>query len=135
MPDADERHASSLGVLARRHARVGSLGMSNEALEAIWRAVRTIPRGHVATYGSVARLAGLPGRARLVGHALKVAPAKLRLPWFRVVGAGPRIAFPKNTRQHAEQSRLLRAEGVKVTSGRIARPRAADLDEMLWKPR
>jgi methylated-DNA-protein-cysteine methyltransferase-like protein len=109
--------------------------MSTEALEAIWRAVRTIPRGQVATYGAVARLAGMPGRARLVGHALKVAPTKLRLPWFRVVAAGPRIAFPKSSRQHAEQARRLRAEGVKVTSGRITRRSAADLDEMLWKPR
>jgi methylated-DNA-protein-cysteine methyltransferase-like protein len=109
--------------------------MSNEALEAIWRTVRTIPRGHVATYGTVARLAGLPGRARLVGHALKVAPAQLRLPWHRVVGAGPRIAFPKNTPQHAEQSRRLKREGISVTSGRVRRRSAATLDEMLWKPR
>ena len=109
--------------------------MSNEALEAIWQAVRKIPRGHVATYGSVARLAGLPGRARLVGHALKVAPAKLRLPWYRVVGAGPRISFPRNTRQHAEQAQRLRAEGLIVRNGRVARRSANDLDEMLWKPR
>ena len=109
--------------------------MSNEALEAIWQAVRKIPRGHVATYGSVARVAGLPGRARLVGHALKVAPAKMRLPWHRVVGAGPRISFPRNTRQHAEQSRLLRSEGLAVRSGRVLRRSADTLDEMLWKPR
>jgi methylated-DNA-protein-cysteine methyltransferase-like protein len=109
--------------------------MSNEALEAIWQAVRKIPRGHVATYGSVARLAGLPGRARLVGHALKVAPAKLRLPWHRVVGAGPRISFPINSHQHAEQSQRLRAEGLVVRNGRVARRIANDLDELLWKPR
>jgi methylated-DNA-protein-cysteine methyltransferase related protein len=109
--------------------------MSTEALESIWRAVRKIPRGHVSTYGSVARLAGLPGRARLVGHALKAAPAKLRLPWHRVVGAGPRISFPAGSRQHAEQSRLLRAEGLSVTKGRVTRRSAANLDEMLWKPR
>lgn len=109
--------------------------MSTESLEAIWRAVRKIPRGQVATYGSVARLAGLPGRARLVGHALKVAPARLRLPWHRVVGSGPRIAFPDRSREHAEQSRRLQAEGVMVKGGRIARGKAADLDELLWKPR
>jgi methylated-DNA-protein-cysteine methyltransferase-like protein len=109
--------------------------MKTEALEAIWRAVRTIPRGHVATYGTVARLAGLPGRARLVGYALRVAPARMRLPWHRVVAAGERITFAKNTREHAEQSRRLRAEGVKVTSGRIQRRSAADLDEVLWKLR
>jgi methylated-DNA-protein-cysteine methyltransferase-like protein len=109
--------------------------MSEEALEAIWQAVRKIPRGHVSTYGSVARQAGLPGRARLVGHALKVAPAKLRLPWHRVVGAGPRISFPKNTRQHAEQAERLRAEGLIVRNGWVKRRSANDLDEMLWKPR
>ena len=109
--------------------------MKTEALEAIWRTVRTIPRGHVATYGTVARLAGLPGRARLVGYALRVAPAGMRLPWHRVVAAGERITFPKNTQAHAEQSRRLRAEGVKVTNGRIQRRSAVDLDEVLWKPR
>jgi methylated-DNA-protein-cysteine methyltransferase related protein len=109
--------------------------MKTEALEAIWRTVRTIPRGHVATYGTVARLAGLPGRARLVGYALRVAPARMRLPWHRVVAAGERITFPKNTREHAEQSRRLRSEGVKVTHGRVQRRSAVDLDEVLWKPR
>lgn len=110
-------------------------GMKPESLEAIYRAVRTIPRGRVATYGTVARLAGLPGRARLVGHALKVAPVRLRLPWHRVVAAGERITFPKNTRAHAEQSHRLRVEGVKVRNGRVERRSADDLDAMLWKPR
>lgn len=109
--------------------------MKTESLEAIWAAVRTIPRGQVATYGTVAKLAGLPGRARLVGYALKVAPASLRLPWHRVVAAGERIAFPKRSREHAEQSRRLRAEGVKVVNGRVQRRSAVDLDELLWKPR
>jgi len=109
--------------------------MKTEALEAIWQTVRTIPRGHVATYGTVARLAGLPGRARLVGYALRVAPTRMRLPWHRIVAAGERITFPKNTREHAEQSRRLRAEGVKVTNGRVQRRSAVDLDEVLWKPR
>ncbi|MEP7246561.1 MAG: MGMT family protein [Gammaproteobacteria bacterium] len=109
--------------------------MNVEALEAIWRTVKTIPRGHVSTYGAIARQAGLPGRARMVGYALKVAPARLKLPWYRVVAAGERITFPKNSRQHAEQSKRLRAEGVKVTNGRVARGSAADLDELFWKPR
>lgn len=109
--------------------------MNKAALEAIWRVVKAIPRGEVATYGAVARRAGLPGRARLVGHALKVAPAKLRLPWFRVLGAGGRISFPPRSRQHAQQSRRLRAEGHTVARGRITRRPASKLDELLWKPR
>ena len=109
--------------------------MNVAALEKIWRTVRTIPRGQVSTYGAVARLAGLPGRARLVGTALKVAPKKLKLPWHRVLGSGERIVFPKGSRAFLEQSRRLRAEGVRVTSGRVARRSAADLDELFWKPR
>ena len=35
--------------------------------ERIYAAVRKIPRGRVTTYGSIARLAGLPRQARLVG--------------------------------------------------------------------
>ena len=41
---------------------------------------------------------GLPGRARLVGRVLKTAPAGLKLPWHRVLGAGERIVFPSGTR-------------------------------------
>jgi methylated-DNA-protein-cysteine methyltransferase-like protein len=109
--------------------------LNRAALESIWRAVKSIPRGDVATYGDVARRAGLPGRARLVGYALKAAPVKLRLPWHRVVAAGPRIAFPVASPQHAEQSRKLRAEGSRVTHGRIVPRRRDSLDELLWKPR
>jgi methylated-DNA-protein-cysteine methyltransferase-like protein len=119
----------------RRLLPIKLANMQTETLQAIWRTVRTIPRGQVATYGTVARLAGLPGRARLVGHALKVAPVRLRLPWHRVVAAGERITFPKKSRQHAEQSRRLRAEGVKVANGRVQRRSAIDLDAMLWKLR
>jgi methylated-DNA-protein-cysteine methyltransferase-like protein len=109
--------------------------VSTAALEAIWRTVRMIPRGEVATYGGIARRAGLPGRARLVGHALKVAPTRLRLPWHRVVGAGERIAFPRGSRQHLEQSRRLRAEGLTVAGRRVSRRNGVDLDAILWKPR
>jgi methylated-DNA-protein-cysteine methyltransferase-like protein len=108
--------------------------MRTEALELIWRTVVAIPRGEIATYGGIARRAGLPGRARMVGHALKVAPAKLALPWHRVLGAGGRIAFPEGSRQFAEQRRRLRAEGVEVVRGRVVRSAEPDLDALLWKP-
>ena len=106
--------------------------MPGAALEAIWRAVAALPRGSVATYGGVAARAGLPRRARLVGHALKVAPRTLELPWHRVVAAGGRIAFPPGSAAHREQRRRLRAEGVAVVRGRVRLPRARDLDELLW---
>jgi len=100
----------------------------SRALEAIWQVVCAIPRGRASTYGAVARAAGLPGRARLTGFALRVAPEELNLPWHRVVGAGGRIVFPSGSRHHREQARCLRAEGVTVTAGRVARSDLTELD-------
>ncbi len=99
---------------------------NNPAIQAIWDAVAQIPRGAVSTYGEVARAAGLPGRARQAGHALKHLPAGFHLPWHRVVGAGGRIVFPRGSRAFREQERRLRAEGVEVASGRVARAALRD---------
>jgi methylated-DNA-protein-cysteine methyltransferase-like protein len=59
-----------------------------------------------------------------------VAPRELNLPWHRVVGAGGRIAFPQATRQHKEQARRLRAEGVLVKNGRVEASALTGLDEL-----
>lgn len=118
------RCCTSEGAVAARPAG------ESAALEAIWQVVCAIPRGRVSTYGAVARTAGLPGRARLTGYALRVAPEELHLPWHRVVGAGGRIVFPSASREHKEQARRLRAEGVPVTAGRVARSALTQLDDL-----
>jgi methylated-DNA-protein-cysteine methyltransferase-like protein len=115
--------------LSAGRARAPEPLADSPALQAIWHVVCSIPRGRVSTYGAVARAAGLPGRARQAGFALRVAPADLNLPWHRVVAAGGRIAFPAASRQHREQARRLRAEGVPVRDGRVARVALTDLDE------
>jgi methylated-DNA-protein-cysteine methyltransferase-like protein len=99
------------------------------ALQAIWDVVCAIPRGRILTYGDVARAAGLPGRARQAGTALRVAPRELNLPWHRVVGAGGVIVFPPASPAYKEQARRLRAEGVKVRNGRVARAAMTVLSE------
>jgi methylated-DNA-protein-cysteine methyltransferase-like protein len=109
-------------------ARVPTRAEDNPALQGIWHVVCSIPRGQVSTYGAVARAAGLPGRARQAGFALRVAPTGLNLPWHRVVGAGGRIAFPSSSREYREQARRLRAEGVAVANGRVVRSALTDLD-------
>ena len=106
------------GTAARRRAREIE---ENPAIQAIWDVVAQIPPGTVSTYGDVARAAGLPGRARQTGYALKHTPDALHLPWHRVVGAGGKIAFPAGSSAFREQARRLRGEGVKVTNGRVAR--------------
>jgi methylated-DNA-protein-cysteine methyltransferase-like protein len=103
---------------ARRSRRPGSAADS-ATVQAIWDVVGMIPRGAVSTYGAVARAAGLPGRARLTGFALKVAPEGMHLPWHRVVGAGGRIVFPKTSPQYRAQAQQLRAERVVIKNGRV----------------
>ncbi|MGH7690837.1 MAG: MGMT family protein [Gemmatimonadaceae bacterium] len=116
--------------LAVAPREMGAGSGESSALEAIWQVVCAIPRGRASTYGAVARAAGLPGRARLAGFALRVAPEELNLPWHRIVGAGGRIVFPRGSREHREQARRLRAEGVAVTAGRVARSALTELDEL-----
>jgi methylated-DNA-protein-cysteine methyltransferase-like protein len=111
---------------SRRPASAGD----SLAIQSIWDVVGMIPRGMVSTYGAVARAAGLPGRARLTGFALKIAPEEMNLPWHRVVGAGGRIVFPKTSLHHREQARRLRAERVPIKAGRVDRSCMADFDAL-----
>ena len=131
-PVGSQQHRPRSGRKPRRAARGGGPPSSarparhptdeeSPALQAIWHVVCTIPRGQVSTYGAVARAAGFPGRARQAGFALRIAPKTLNLPWHRVVAAGGRIAFPPTSRQYPEQTRRLRAEGIRVAEGRVER--------------
>ncbi len=84
-----------------------------EPAERVWQVVSMIPVGQVATYGQVASLAGLPGRARFVGQVLANLPADTRLPWHRVVKSGLRIAERADPTGASEQRLRLLAEGVR----------------------
>jgi methylated-DNA-protein-cysteine methyltransferase-like protein len=86
--------------------------MDEETMERVRSVVRAIPPGETSTYGEVATLAGIPGRARLVGRILSEDGHDL--PWHRVLRAdgtcAPHIA--------QEQLARLRAEGVLLRRGR-----------------
>ncbi len=58
----------------------------------IYSVVLRIPRGRVATYGQVAVLAGMQGRARLVGYALHALRDGSGIPWHRVINARGEIS-------------------------------------------
>lgn len=80
-----------------------------------------IPHGRVTTYGTVARLAGLPRHARLVGRLLANLPEDSRLPWHRVVNATGRISSRGDGAPSAEQRQRLEAEGVRFKGDRVER--------------
>ena len=79
--------------------------------------VDAIPRGRVASYGQIARAAGLPRRARLVGRVLSELPKGSGLPWHRVVNAAGHISRRGDGSSEREQRRRLRREGVALRPG------------------
>jgi methylated-DNA-protein-cysteine methyltransferase-like protein len=112
--------------------------MASDSYRKIWEQAALIPPGEVASYGQIARLAGLPRRAaRMVGRALGAAPKEMELPWHRVVNAQGRIALPPGSKGFARQARLLRAEGIRVSKGQLDMGKyrwEPTLDELVWGP-
>ena len=97
----------------------------------IYAVVSRIPRGRVATYGQVARLAGLAGQARMVGYALSALEAGSRIPWHRVVNAAGEISLRLDGGPAGRLQRvLLQRERVRFdTRDRIS------LERFRWRPR
>jgi methylated-DNA-protein-cysteine methyltransferase related protein len=87
---------------------------ANLMLPKIRATIMKIPRGHVSTYGAIARAAGIPGGARLVVRTLGQSHG---LPWHRVVAAGGRIAIPGEG--GLDQRFRLEMEGVKFSGKKV----------------
>ena len=77
----------------------------------IYAVVRQIPAGRAATYGQIARLAGMPRCARVVGYALASCRDKT-VPCHRVVDRLGRTKSCFDTLAPGTQRALLEAEGV-----------------------
>lgn len=99
--------------------------MAAEVHNRIFDVVERIPEGRVATYGQVARLAGLGNHARLVGYALHASDRPL--PWHRVINARGEVSDRADQYFETLQYRLLAKEGVAFDErGRIS------LDRFRW---
>lgn len=98
----------------------------------IWQTVQLIPPGKVACYGQIADLAGLPGRARLVGKALGKVPESgwqgRAVPWYRVINSQGKISFPIGSEYFEKQKQLLQDEQVVIIGSKIK------LKEFQWQP-
>lgn len=95
----------------------------------IWQVVMLIPPGTVATYGDVARQAGLPGAARRVGRALRGLPEDTRIPWHRVLNAQGKLVVPGGSSAQRRQRERLESEGVVFRS-----PNGVSLRHYRWRP-
>ncbi len=90
--------------------------------------IESIPPGKVTSYGQVAALAGAERNAREVGAFLKVGIADpTDAPWWRVLGAGGKIALHGN--DQLRQRQRLEAEGVQFRSSG-----AVDGAKFWWVP-
>ena len=95
----------------------------------IYRVVRGIPRGRVATYGQVAALAGIPRQARQVGYALFALPRGSNVPWQRVINAKGEVSQRSSPGDEGLQRAVLESEGV------VFDPRGrVDLARYQWRP-
>lgn len=85
----------------------------------IYAAVRRIPKGKVATYGQVAKMAGEPKMARAVGNALHKNPDPDTIPCYRVVNAKGELAGEFAFGGEGAQAKLLMQEGIEVVNGKV----------------
>lgn len=77
--------------------------------------IKRIPKGKVATYGQIARLAGYPNGARQVVRILHTCTGKYALPWHRIINAKGEIALSVYNGAE-EQKAMLEAEGINFLS-------------------
>lgn len=88
--------------------------------------IKKIPKGKVATYGLIAKLAGKPQGSRGVGWLLHSSSTTNDLPWQRVIKSTGQLSFPEMSSSYILQKRLLEAEGVSFINGKV------DLKNFLW---
>lgn len=95
----------------------------NENHKKIWQATQKIPEGYVVSYGQIADLAGLPGKARLAGKALGNIPDDgwrgCAVPWHRVINSQGKISLPIGSEGYQVQRERLMSEGVAVVGNKV----------------
>ena len=93
---------------------------SNELHRQILEVIALIPYGKVATYGQIAKLAGIPKHARLVGYVLKHLDQESSIPWHRVINSQGKISVMRiNEKGENIQQQLLADEGIYLLNNKI----------------
>lgn len=74
--------------------------------------VAAIPYGKIASYGTIAAMAGNPRAARGVGYALRSLSSETELPWWRVINRHGEISTSELSGTAHVQRAILESEGV-----------------------
>jgi len=100
--------------------------MPTELTENILKALKKVPKGKVATYGSIAARAGNPQAARQVVRILNIYSDKENIAWYRIINSQGKISLPKG-RGYEMQKSLLEDEGIV-----FSKTDKIDLEKYLW---
>jgi methylated-DNA-protein-cysteine methyltransferase-like protein len=122
---AAPRRSSETAKVQRR--RVKKKAEQLRPFELVWRLVKRIPRGKVATYGQLSELIERRLTPVGIGWAVRAAPPG-SIPWQRVVNARGGISTDKE--HPGLQRTLLEAEGVHFDEDGMI-----DLKRHAWRPR
>ena len=95
--------------------------------EKIYTLTRQIPKGKVATYGQLAKMAGSPGAGRAVGMIMKTNPNAPHTPCHRVVAYNGRLTGYSGGNGVSTKKQMLLSEGVSFNGD------AVDLSVSQWK--
>lgn len=85
----------------------------------IYEAVKKIPKGKVATYGQIAKMAGNERMSRAVGNALHKNPEPDKIPCYKVVNSKGELASEFVFGGRDVQAKLLEAEGIEVVNNKV----------------
>lgn len=94
--------------------------------EKVYEVTRAIPKGKVATYGQVAKLAGNPKAARAVGMLMAKNPDAPHTPCHRVVASDGSLHGYSGGQGLPTKRKMLIAEGVKFNGQKV------DLKSSKW---
>ncbi|VVA44356.1 6-O-methylguanine DNA methyltransferase, DNA binding domain protein [Candidatus Roizmanbacteria bacterium] len=87
--------------------------------EKVYKICHSIPKGKVATYGQLARLAGKPKAARAVGVFMKNNPDAPQIPCHRVVASDGKLTGYSGAGGIAQKKKMLVNEGVIFKNSRV----------------
>jgi methylated-DNA-protein-cysteine methyltransferase-like protein len=83
--------------------------------EEVYKMVKKVPHGKVATYAQIATMISSPRAARVVGFALRALGDRADdVPWQRIINSEGRISIQNLKHAQSEQADLLKKEGIEV---------------------
>lgn len=100
--------------------------MQNTFKEKVYQLTKQIPKGKVATYGQLARLAGSPKAARAVGGFMRTNPNVPIVPCHRVVASDGSLTGYSGGEGISTKRKMLLEEGVQFRGDKV------NLEESRW---